>query len=83
MPRKFGIVGEMQDVQIIATGDAVRERHRLNRTYAGGKLTRWRKLKGFAWVRYDNGAVVWAEIHWFEAHGIGRREEKVKREIRQ
>ena len=82
MPRKFEVISVIQDVEIIAVGDAVHERHRLNRTYASGKLTRWRKLKGFVWVRYQNGAVAWAEVHWFEAHGIGRREEKVKREIR-
>jgi hypothetical protein len=82
MPRKFEIISEMQDVEIIAVGDAIRERNRLNRAYASGKLTRWRKMKGFAWVRYHNGVEVRAEVHWFEAHGIGRREEKVKREIR-
>ena len=82
MPGKFEVIGEIEDIETIAVGDAVRERHRLNRSYAGGKLTRWRKLKGYAWVRYANGVVVWAEVHWFEAHGIGRREEKVKREIK-
>ena len=82
MPRKFEVISEIQDVEIIAVGDAVHERHRLNRSYASGKLTRWRKVKGFAWVRYQNGTEAWAEVHRFEAHGIGRREEKVKREIR-
>jgi hypothetical protein len=42
---------------------------------------RWRKLKGLAWVRYQNGIEVWAEVHWFEAQGIGRQEEKVKRDF--
>ena len=55
MPRKFEVISEIQDVEIIAVGDAVHERHRLNRSYASGKLTRWRKVKGFAWVRYQNG----------------------------
>jgi hypothetical protein len=79
---RFEIISEISDIEIIAAGDAVRERHRLNRVYANSRLTRWRKLKGYAWVRYPNGVESWAEIHWFEAHGIGRREEKVKREIR-
>ena len=55
MPRKFEVISEIQDVEIIAVGDAVHERHRLNCSYASGKLTRWRKVKGFAWVRYQNG----------------------------
>ena len=81
MPRKFEVISEIHDIENIAVSDGVRERHRLNRAYASGRLTRWRKLKGLAWVRYQNGAVVWAEVHWFEAEGIGRREQKVKREI--
>ncbi len=54
MPRKFEVISEIQDVEIIAVGDVVHERHRLNCSYASGKLTRWRKVKGFAWVRYQN-----------------------------
>ena len=84
MPRKkFDIISQITDIAIIAVGDSVHERHRLNRMYAQGKLTRWRKLKGFAWVRYLDGTEMWAEVHWFEAHGIGRQEEKVKRDFRE
>ena len=79
---RFEIIGEITNTEIIAVGDSVRERHRLNRMYAQSRLTRWRKLKGFAWVRYVDGAEVWAEVHWFEAHGIGRKEVKVKRDYR-
>ena len=84
MPKKkFDIISKITEIETIAVGDSIRERHRLNRMYAQGRLTRWRKLKGFAWVRYRNGTEVWAEVHWFEAHGIGRQEEKVKRDFPQ
>ena len=82
LKKKFEIIGDITSVEIIAAGDSVDERHRLNRMYAQGRLARWRKMKGFAWVRYRNGREVWAEVHWFEAHGIGRQEEKVKRDFR-
>ena len=65
MSSKFEVISEIQDVETITVGDGVRERHRLSCSYASGKLTRWRKLKGFAWVRYQSGAVVWVENHWF------------------
>jgi len=81
--RKFEIISKITEIETIAVVKSVRERHRLNRMYAQGRLARWRKLKGFAWVRYQNGVEVWAEVHWFEAHGIGRQEEKVKREFPQ
>lgn len=81
--KKFDIVGEISNIENIAVGDSVHERHRLNRMYAQGHLARWRKLKGFAWVRYHDGTIVWAEVHWFEANGIGRKEEKVKRDFRE
>lgn len=62
-------------LEIIARGSGVRDRHRLNRVYGKGT---WRKLKGFATIRYDNGHTQKAEIHWYEANGIGKREFKVK-----
>lgn len=72
----FEIVGEIMDVETIAVGGAIRELSRLRRHYG---LGRWRKLKGFATVRLPGGALVRAEIHWYEASGIGKREIKIKR----
>ena len=59
----------------MAVGPAVRQRRRLNRRYGRG---RWRKRKGVATVRLLDGSVHTAEVHWYEAHGIGRREMKIK-----
>ena len=70
------VLGEIERAEVIASGRAVRERRRLGRAYGRG---RWRKMKGVALVRLGSGAVRRAEIHWYEAHGIGRREFKVKR----
>jgi len=72
------ILGEIEDVETIATGRGVYIRRYLDRTYGEG---RWRKMKGFATVRLSQGAVCRAEIHWFEAHGVGRKDFKVKRVI--
>lgn len=75
----FEIVGEIRDVEVIARGRGVRIRRYLERTYGKGQ---WRKMKGVASVMLADGTVVQAEVHWFEAHGIGRKEFKVKRLIR-
>jgi len=79
MPTHFDIISEINDIEVIARGHGVDARHRLNRTYGRGN---WRKLKGRAWVEYRDGRVIYAEIHWFEAHGIGKVEEKIVREFR-
>ena len=71
----FEIVGEITDVEIIAAGTGVRDRARLRKQYGGG---RWRKLKGVARVRLRSGRIRLAEIHWYEAHGVGKREFKLK-----
>ena len=76
MDRGFEVLGTVRDVETIATGASVRVRQRLNRVYGRG---RWRKRKGHAMVRLNNGMVVEAEVHWFEAHGIGRKDFKIKR----
>lgn len=70
------IIGEITEVESIAKGVGVRDRARLNRLYG---QARWRKLKGYATVRLRNGRVRRAELHWYEAHGIGKREFKRKR----
>ena len=72
----FEVVGELEQIEVIAFGAGVRETSRLKGVYGGG---RWRKLKGIAWVRLATGRTVRAEIHWYEAHGIGMRELKIKR----
>ena len=72
----FEIVGHIRDVETVAIGRGVRIRRFLDRAYGKG---RWRKVKGYATVRLADGTTCVAEIHWFEAHGIGRRDFKVKR----
>ena len=72
----FKIVGRISDVETIASGTAIRERKRLWKTYGKG---RWRKLKGTAKVEFTDGSECEAEIHWYEAHGIGAKEYKIKR----
>jgi hypothetical protein len=71
----FAIIGEIRDVEVIAVGPAVRDRRRLERHHGRG---RWRKLKGVAVVELTDGTRRVAEVHWYEAHGIGRREFKLK-----
>lgn len=72
----FEIVGEVADIEVIARGGAIRDIARLRRKYGPG---RWRKLKGRATVRLETGSIRDAEIHWYEAHGIGRKRFKIKR----
>ena len=63
-------------MEIIAVGGNIREIMRLQEQYGSG---RWRKLKGVATVKLENGNIRKAEIHWYEAHGIGKRKMKIKR----
>jgi len=72
----FELVSEITDIEVIAVGHAIREARRLEKTYGPG---RWRKLKGLAVIRLRDGTAVKAELHWYEAHGVGRYELKVKR----
>jgi hypothetical protein len=72
---KFEIVGRVANVEVIASGSGVRVGRFLRKAYGSG---RWRKLKGIATVRLPNGALRRVEIHWYEAHGIGRRDVKIK-----
>lgn len=73
------ILGEIRNVETIAAGQGVHIRRCLERVYGKG---RWRKMKGVATVRLADGSICEAEIHWFEAHGIGRKDFKIKRTIR-
>jgi hypothetical protein len=70
------IVGRITDTQVIATGRRIRELARLQKSYG---VARWRKLKGIASVRLDDGSRARAEVHWYEAACIGKREMKIKR----
>ncbi len=72
----FELVGPLTDIQTIAVNVSIRERDLLKARYGG---RRWRKLKGVALVRLINGHVRRAEIHWYEAHGVGRKKMKIKR----
>jgi hypothetical protein len=72
----FEIIGKITDIETIAVGNAIRDITRLKRCYGRG---RWRKLKGIAMVRLSNGRIRRAELHWYEAHGIGKKEFKRKR----
>ena len=75
---KFEITGKLRAVETIASGTALRDRRRLNRTYGPGK---WRKMKGIATVQLFDGTICEAELHWYEAHGIGKKEIKFKKPI--
>jgi len=72
----FDILGEISNVETMAAGKAIRDRRRLDRAYGKG---RWRKMKGTALVRLRDDTIRKAELHWYEAHGIGKKEFKRKR----
>ncbi|HEY6833786.1 MAG TPA: hypothetical protein VI251_14995 [Pseudolabrys sp.] len=72
---RFEILGPISDVETFATGSAIREMTRLRRVYGRG---RWRKRKGVARIRFEDGTIQLAELHWYEAAGIGRKEFKIK-----
>ena len=72
----FRIIGEITDIETFATGRKIRELSRLRKFYGRG---RWRKRKGNARIRLNDGSVHFAEVHWYEARGIGRKELKIKR----
>lgn len=72
----FRIVGEIEDIETIAVGGRIRDIMRLRRRFGPA---RWRKLKGRARIRLADGMTRLAEVHWYEAHGIGRKKMKIKR----
>jgi hypothetical protein len=79
MDSELEILSEITDIETIAVGRSIREFDRLQRMYGRG---RWRKLKGIATVRLPDDTTTLAEIHWYEAHGIGRKDFKVKHILR-
>ncbi|MFL6208455.1 MAG: hypothetical protein ACJ74W_06365 [Pyrinomonadaceae bacterium] len=74
----FEIIGEITDIERIAVGSSIREITRLRKQFGAG---RWRKLKGVATVRLANGRIRKVELHWYEAHGIGKKKLKIKRYV--
>jgi hypothetical protein len=72
----FKVVGEIAGIETIAVGTSIRILSLLRKRYGEG---RWRKLKGVAHVRLVDGTIRLAEIHWFEAHGIGKVKMRIKR----
>ena len=74
----FEFLSELYAVTIIAKGNGVEQRAFLNQQFG---YARWRKMKGKAIIKYNDGRIVEAEIHWFEAHGIGRKLPKAIRDL--
>jgi hypothetical protein len=72
---QFEIIGRITNIETFAVGNAIREIDRLRRVYGRG---RWRKRKGITTVRLEDGSIHQAEVHWYEATGIGRKELKIK-----
>jgi hypothetical protein len=71
----FEIISEIQDIETIAIGGNIRNIINIQKKYGTG---RWRKLKGVAKIRLSNGKIAKAELHWYEAHGIGKKKMKIK-----
>jgi len=76
MPEKFKIIGSISNIETFAVSNSIRDLPRLNRMHGRG---RWRKRKGVATIELSNGNIRLAELHWYEAHGIGKREMRRKR----
>ena len=72
----FEVVGEIENIERIAVKTSIRDLKRLQKVYGKG---RWRKLKGTARIQLESGSIRLAELHWYEAHGIGKREIRWKR----
>ena len=72
----FEVIGDIEKIETIAVGGRIRDIMRLRKQYGPG---RWQKLKGIAKVRHATGKICRAELHWYEAHGIGRKKMKIKR----
>jgi len=72
----FEVIGKIEEVETIAAGGRIRDVMRLRKQFGPA---RWRKLKGIAKVRLESGTTRKAELHWYEAHGIGRKKMKIKR----
>ena len=76
----FELIGPISDVERIASGSKLRQLRRLRHDHGPGD---WVKRKGIARVRIEDGTIRVAEVHWYEAHGIGRKDLKIKRYVDQ
>ena len=74
----FQIIDEIKHKEVVAIGKSIHEISRLRKIYGDGK---WRKMKGITRVRLSDKTICGVEIHWYEAHGIGKKEFKIKRII--
>lgn len=72
---KFELIGKIERIEIIAVGRQIRDLQKIRKRHGRG---RWRKLKGVGRIRLPDGSECHAELHWYEAHGIGKKEMKVK-----
>ena len=72
----FKIIGKIREIETIAVGRGIKNLNRLNKVYGS---TNWRKMKGICRVELEDGAVLEAEVHWYEGHGIGKKEIKIKK----
>lgn len=72
----FEIISDITEIEVMAIGKSIRDLPRLRKLYGDG---RWRKMKGIAFIKLRNGRIHKADLHWYEAHGIGRKEYKRKR----
>jgi hypothetical protein len=72
----FEIIGEIEEIETMAIGGRIRDIMRIQKQFGQG---RWRKLKGVAQVKLQSGHIRKAELHWYEAHGIGKRKMKIKK----
>jgi hypothetical protein len=79
LDRHFEIIGGLRGVATIASGRGIRVLPTIEKRFGRGN---WRKMKGFATVMLGDGTVLEAEVHWYEAHGIGRRRMKIKRYLK-
>lgn len=75
MDEDFEIIGKIEEIELIAAGNRIREIARLRKAFGAG---RWRKLKGVAVIRFEDATIHRVELHWYEAHGIGRKKLKIK-----
>jgi hypothetical protein len=72
----FKTKGAIRDIETIATGRGINNLNKITKIY--GKAN-WRKMKGICHVELEDGAVLEAEVHWYEGHGIGKKEMKIKK----
>ena len=74
----FDIIGKIQEIKTIAKGSGIREINRLRKSYGPGN---WNKMKGIAQIKLSSGKIRLVELHWYEAHGIGKKEIKRKKYV--